>query len=125
MEGEWGEEATEEIGAALTMTRRAADDELEIAWGLTHRFPQIGDALREGRIDLRRARTLMRGIGHLESDLAHQVAEAALVVAPNLTAGQLAAHVRKLCIELPSATPRSADSTPSVCSTVASHPSVR
>jgi hypothetical protein len=92
--------ATGEIQAALTMTRRAADAELELAWGLTDRLPGVGEALRQGHIDLRRARTILNGTSHLEEDLARQVADRVLEVAAELTSGQLAARVRKLCIEL-------------------------
>ena len=90
--------AADEIRAALTMTRRAADNELDLAWQLTERLPRLGGALGSGVIDLRRARTMALGTEHLDDDLARAVIDEIIEEAPGLTTGQLAARLRKLCI---------------------------
>ena len=46
------EDSAAEIGAALHLTRRAADIALGIAWNLTGRLPEVGEALSAGLIDL-------------------------------------------------------------------------
>ena len=50
--------AAEEIGAALCLTRRAADSHLGLALDLFERLPAVGEALRRGLIDLARARVI-------------------------------------------------------------------
>lgn len=93
------EYASDEIGAALTLTRRAAESELEFAAELDQRFPDVGEALSSGVIDVRRARVLVDNVGHLDSDTATTVVATALTEAPQLTTGQLRARIQKLCIE--------------------------
>ena len=43
------EDSSAEIGAALRLTRRAADIALGIAWDLVERLPEVGEALSRGR----------------------------------------------------------------------------
>ena len=59
------EAAAAEIGAALNLTRRTAEYELLTALDLHRRLPSVLDALTEGRIDVRRARTMIRATEHL------------------------------------------------------------
>ena len=47
--------AASEIRAALRLTRRAADHELDVALSLRDRLPMVLDALKAGDIDQRRA----------------------------------------------------------------------
>ncbi|CAN5862562.1 HNH endonuclease signature motif containing protein [soil metagenome] len=91
------EAAAFEIRAALRLTRRGAETELGLAQDLKHRFPAVGEALARGDIDVRRARTVAYGTGHLSDDDACQVVDRVIDRAPELTTGQLAALVRELC----------------------------
>ncbi len=93
------EGAAAEIRAALSLTRRAADGELSFALDLQHRLPKVHAMLRSGEIDVRRARTIESGTCHLSIGAARSVVERISEAAPELTTGQLAARIRKLCIE--------------------------
>ncbi len=94
---EW---AAAEIRAALRLTRRAADAELAFALDLQRRLPGVWSLLATGDIDVRRARVIATGTEHLPIGLARSVADRVLAEAPRLTTGQLAARVRRLCIEV-------------------------
>ncbi len=91
--------ASDDVGAALNLTRRAADNELGFALELRERLPKVWETLSQGRIDVRRARTIVQGTSHLSEDTARNVVERIIDRAPNLTTGQLAARIRRLCIE--------------------------
>ncbi|MEA2002313.1 MAG: DUF222 domain-containing protein [Actinomycetota bacterium] len=93
------ESAAAEIRAALRLTRRAADTELGFALDLRQRLPMVWNALAAGRIDLRRAKAIAYGTGHLDRSAARKVVDRILTDAPGLTTGQLAARLRRLCIE--------------------------
>ena len=99
-EPDMAEFAADEIRAALMLTRRAADSELALAWRLRERLPHVWDHLHAGRIDVRRARTIAHGTGHLDPIEAHHVADLALEKAAEMTTGQLAALLRRLCVEV-------------------------
>ena len=92
--------AAEEIGAALCLTRRAADSHLGLALDLFERLPEVGEALRRGRIDLARARVICESTSHLEETEARRVADAVLEQAEDLTTGQLGARVRRLALSV-------------------------
>jgi hypothetical protein len=94
------EGATAEVRAALSLTRRAAESDLDLAWSLRERLPEVLEALRQGRIDLRRAWTLVQGTSHLEDGEARRVVSHALHNADGRTTGQLKALLRRLCVEL-------------------------
>jgi hypothetical protein len=85
---------------ALRLTRRAADDELDTALTLQHRHPQLWEALATGRLDARRVKTMLWGTIHLSDAAAQMVVERVLARAGQLTTGQLAALIRRLCIEV-------------------------
>jgi hypothetical protein len=91
------EAAAFEIRAALRMTRRAAETELGLAQDLRHRLPAVGEALARGDIDVRRARTVAYGTGHLSDDDAREVVDRVIDRASQLTTGQLRALIRELC----------------------------
>ena len=91
--------AAAEIACALSLTRRAADRELGLANTLKHRLPNVAAALRTGRIDMRRANTIVRGTDHLDPQHAVTIADTILEAASELTTGQIHARLRKLCIE--------------------------
>ncbi|MEN8237877.1 MAG: DUF222 domain-containing protein [Actinomycetota bacterium] len=88
-----------EIRCALNLTRRSADVELSFALELARRVPKVLQALFTGSLDLRRAKTIERGTIHLSTAIAQSVVERVIEDAPDMTTGQLAARIRKLCIE--------------------------
>ncbi len=93
------EAAAAEIGAALHVTRRSAEHEVALADGLCRRLPTVWASLAAGDIDLRRARTILHGTDHMATGPARFVAESVLDDAAGLTTGQLAARLRRACIE--------------------------
>lgn len=88
-----------ELRAALCLTRRAAETELDLAIGLCRRLPAVFAALEQGLIDLRRARVLIDTTSHLHERIAREVCGQVLERAGGMTTGQLAAHLRRVCIE--------------------------
>jgi Domain of unknown function (DUF222) len=93
-----GEFAALEVGAALRLTRAAAQHEVAFAADVLGRLPRIGDLLGSGRIDGRRARVLADGTAHLDQQLARRVVADVADLAGDLTTGQLRALLRKLCL---------------------------
>lgn len=94
------ESAAAEISVALNLTRRAADDELAMALDLFERVPAVWESLAAGDIDRRRARSLVHGTHHLPVVSARAVAATMLEDAADLTTGQIASRLRRLCIEI-------------------------
>ena len=92
--------ATSEIRAALRLTRRAADHELDIALSLRDRLPIVLEALKHGRIDQKRAVVIVRGTAHLTIAQAQAVAFEILEEAGRLTTGQLRERLRRLAIDV-------------------------
>jgi hypothetical protein len=94
------ESAAAEIRAALRLTRRAADSELGLALHLQQRLPSVWELMVSGHIDLRRARVMVNETLHLPIATAREVIAQVLESAPRLTTGQLAARIRRLCIDV-------------------------
>ncbi|MCP3977692.1 MAG: DUF222 domain-containing protein [bacterium] len=94
-----GENTAAEIGAALRLTRRSADRETLFALAL-RQHPVVHEALARGDIDVRRARVLVQGTEHVPLAAAQEVIDQVIDDAPNLTSGQLAARLRRLCMEI-------------------------
>jgi hypothetical protein len=94
------EAAVAETRAALSLTRRAAESDLDLAWTLRERLPDVLEALRQGSLDLRRARVIADETSHLGEAAARGVAEQALGFAEGRTTGQLRALIRRLCIQV-------------------------
>jgi hypothetical protein len=92
--------ASEEIGAALTLTRRTADRELGVAIDLVHHVPRAMESLKSGRIDHRKAALIASETSHLDAETADELTRKLLDEAPSLTTGQLAGRIRRLCMEL-------------------------
>ena len=92
--------AADEIRAALYLTRRAADADLGLAWAVYERLPRVWEALHVGDIDLRRASVIVNGVSHLPEETARRVVEEIIAEAGGLTTGQLAARLRRLCIQI-------------------------
>lgn len=94
------EDATSaEIAAALRLTRRFADQQVQLAIELQGRLPNVWAALCDGDIDVRRARVLVDDTVHLTVVQAREVVGRVLGDAGLLTTGQLRAPLRKLCIQ--------------------------
>ena len=91
--------ASAEIAAALRLTRKAADSEMNLALELWQRLPEVWRALCDGVIDVHRARILVDGTLHLTPGAAQEMVVGILGDTPLLTTGQLKARLRKLCIE--------------------------
>lgn len=72
---------------------------MALADGLCRRLFTVWASLAAGDIDLRRAHTIIHGTDHLATGPARVVAESVLDEAPELTTGQLAARLRRACIE--------------------------
>jgi hypothetical protein len=77
-----------------------AEIEIDFAHVLKHRLPAVGEALWSGEIDVRRARVLVNGTGHLSEGQARQVVEQVIGRASELTTGELRSKVQKLCFEI-------------------------
>jgi hypothetical protein len=91
--------ASEEIAAALSLTRRKADHDLGVALDLESRIPQVKAALATGVIDDRKAQSFSAGTDFLDAGTTTEVVDELLDSAPELTTGQLRARLRRLCIE--------------------------
>lgn len=92
--------AAMELRAALRLTRRMAEMEIDFAQELVHRLPQVAEALEAGRIDVRRAKVLVNGTIHVTEAQARQVVDELLDRAGQLTTGELRAKVAKLCLSV-------------------------
>lgn len=90
----------DELRMALVWTRHAAEVAVDSAWQLVERLPRVWEALREGLIDLPRARAIAREVAHLDEVIAREVAERILGEAEELTTGQIRARLRRLSIEV-------------------------
>lgn len=88
----------DEIAAALTLSPRSADNQLSLAHGLSE-LRTVHEAFRNGRIDLTRARVFIRETGHLDPEEAREVVASLIDDAPDLTTGQLAARLRRRCLD--------------------------
>jgi len=96
---ELGEDlAASEIRAALGLTRRAADSQLDLARDLWERHPRVWEVLNEGQIDLPRAMVIIDQTSHLDTETARKVADVALHEAGKRTTGQLRARIQRLII---------------------------
>jgi hypothetical protein len=93
------EAAAAEIGAALRLTRRAADMDLALAIDLKERLPAVWEALAAGKIDLRKARVIVDQTSHLSEEAARQVVDRVVEAATRLTTGQLKALIRRVCVQ--------------------------
>jgi hypothetical protein len=88
-----------EIAAALRLTRRAADAELDMARRYQTRLPAVWEALASGVIDRRRANLIVHRTDHLPNAQAREVARQVLEQASGMTTGQLSARLRRLSME--------------------------
>src|SRR5713226_6733394 len=88
------EHAVDEVAAALTLTRRAAGDAVDLAAGLD-RLPLTRPALKSGAIDQRKAAVIEGETEALSGEHAAAVEERVLARAPGQTTSQLQASTRR------------------------------
>ncbi len=100
------QDACGQVSLALTMSQASASCWTDLAVTLGWRLPQTGAALRSGRIDLSRARTIAEATAVLDEENARAVESRILPRAGEQTLGQLRAALRRAVI---SADPRGAD----------------
>ena len=96
---EAAEYASDEIRAALHLTRRSADTRLGDATDLRERLPQAWQLLDQGLIDWPKARVITDGTCHLTETEARNIVSQVAGLAPHLTTGQLRARIRRLCVD--------------------------
>lgn len=94
------EYAADEIRAALSLTRRAAEYRLSFDTDLCQRLPRVWRMLDEGLIDRTKARAFSDGTAHVADDTARMVVAQLADSAPRLTASQIRYRIRRLCIGL-------------------------
>jgi hypothetical protein len=91
--------ADDEIAAALTLTRRAADQVLSLAIAL-RRLPLTSRALTAGDIDLPRAMVIADEVTGLGNEHAAAVEQAVIRAAAGQTTGQLRAATRRAVLSV-------------------------
>jgi hypothetical protein len=91
--------AAAEIQCALHLTRRATETELSFALELHNRLPQVWEALSDGTIDVRRAKTFSHCTTHLPDPVARLAVERVIDSAGGLTTGELKARLDRIVIE--------------------------
>lgn len=91
--------ASDEIRAALTLTRRSAEYRLGLATDVVERLPRVFELLSEGLIDVAKAKVFVYGTEHVSEETARSVVAQLADIAPRLTTGQLRARIRRLCVE--------------------------
>src|SRR5262245_20133977 len=87
--------APNEVALALTLTQGGAEYWMDLAVSLTRRLPATLAALREGTIDLNRARLIDQYTSSLDAGLARTVERRVLVRAEHQTTGQLRASLQR------------------------------
>jgi Domain of unknown function (DUF222) len=96
----------DEVAAALTLTGRTAQDEVNLALDLAGPLADTWSALSAGRIDLAKAKIIAAGVATLTAAHAAAVQAAVLPEAPDLTTGQLGRAVARAVL---AADPAAAD----------------
>jgi hypothetical protein len=96
---EAAEAAAAEVRVALRLTRRHADSEMAYALQLDGELAALGAAVREGRLDVRRAKVIADATLGLSQAGREWVLGRILDDAPRLTTGQLRARVVRLALE--------------------------
>ncbi len=94
---EWG---TEEVRAALVLTRVGATSEVNLAEGVVLRLPELHAAMYTGRVDRTRAWLLWSMTQHMSEAHARAVCEKLLPKCHTWTPGQLSAKIAKQAIAL-------------------------
>jgi uncharacterized protein DUF222 len=96
----FGEFASVEVGAALSLSPRCADVELAFAWQLAERLSGTRVALSGGRVSLATARMIAHETASLSDVLARQAEDFILTLAGGLTRQQLERRLRRKVLQL-------------------------
>lgn len=95
-----GEFAAEETRAALTLSRRAADDTYEFAWDIFCRLAKLGEAMLAGELDEPRARAMASWTADLTAAQAVRVCRDLLPDACSVTVGALTDRIKRAAIAI-------------------------
>lgn len=102
-----GEVAASELAARCRWSGYSAESRVSLAWTMSHRLPLTAAALREGRIDLARARILVDRTCHLDEAMAQLVEQTLVGRAERLSPSGLRRAVDRAVVEVdPSAVVR-------------------
>jgi hypothetical protein len=93
------EYAALEVAAALVLTRRTSESQLDLAVSLAGKLRRVLEAFSRGDLDLARARVFDQQLGHLPEETVETVLDQILDGAGSLTTGQRRAHISKLVLE--------------------------
>jgi Domain of unknown function (DUF222) len=93
-----GEFACEEGRAALVWSRQRAQREYQLGFDLFVRFPELGEALRAGRIDLPRARAFVEWTDGLTDAQAATIINHLLPDAASMVVGALIDQIKRAAI---------------------------
>ena len=96
--------AADEVAAALTWTRRAAQVHIELAEQIGHRLPALHQALLTGHVDLPKVRVIVDAVDTLNDQTARTVIDTVLPTAGRLTTSQLRRKLRRLVLKADPAT---------------------
>jgi hypothetical protein len=88
-----------EIAAALTLTRRASQTELERAVSLSGKLCRVREAFSEGGIDSHKVRVFDSQLRHLPQETVDVVLDQILGDAAGLTTGQLRARLARMVLQ--------------------------
>ncbi len=88
-----------EIAAALTLTRRASESQLDLAMSLASGLRRVRDRYSEGRLSFAKVREFVRILDHHAPELVDQVLDRTLDDAVDLTSGQLRARLHRLVLQ--------------------------
>ena len=90
--------SADQIAFTLTWSRPSAESFMELGWDLTRRLPMVFEALRQGRLDLPRARLFSLALALLDDQTAQAIAAKLIDDAGNATYSVLAKRLRRLII---------------------------
>ena len=90
----------DEVRAALAWTRRAAENETDLAYTLVTVLPMVHADLLSGHIDRPKAAVFARHLDDLTPVQIVAVCDAVLPHAPHLTTGQITDRIKRLVLEL-------------------------
>lgn len=94
------EYCADEVRAALSWTRRAAEGEIDLAYTLLHHLPLVHAALLAGRIDRPKACVFARHLHDLTAEQVEMICRKVLPRVTRQTTGQIAAQLLRLIISI-------------------------
>ena len=91
--------AADEIAPALTLTRRAAESQLDHALALSGPLRRVWTRFADGGLSFHKVREFIRTLAHHDQSLIDDVLDRCLDAASDLTTGQLRARLHRLVLE--------------------------